>query len=162
MAPPGCGRRLCARAARCVPRSTSFLTAVILMLIYGLGVTAVFGRSLAAVILGGCGIIASLEAIAHIARREYWVLPWYAGYLTLQVAASLAVGVSAIVGAGTFCAGADNTNVCTNVQVVYGLVMALGSSTAGLFAAINSIAVFYAVRGGADPAAGEEAHKLLL
>jgi len=101
------------------------------------------------VVIGACGIIASLEALSHIARREFWVLPWYAGFLTLQVAASLAVGVNAIVGAGTFCAGADNTSTCINLQVVYGLVMALGSSTVGLFAAINSLVVWRAVRGSA-------------
>ena len=135
------------RLARCVPRSSFFLTAVILMLIFGLGVTAVFGRSLAAVVIAACGIIASLEAIAHIARREFWVLPWYAAFLTLQVAASLAVGVRAIIMAPSFCAAAANYSTCSNSQVVYGLIMALGSSTAGLFAAISACSVWYAVRG---------------
>jgi hypothetical protein len=153
----GCGGGRCsARCASCVPRSASFLTATILFVIFGLIVTTIYGRSLTAVILGVVGIIVSLEAIFHIARGEWWFLRVYTAYLLAQTAVSVVVGAIALSGVGLFenCSGAQNPNACVNSQVVYGLIMALGSSSVGVFAAVNSIVVWYAMRGTPGPSGG--------
>lgn len=136
------------RCAR-IPRSTSALAATIHFVIFGLVVTMVYGRSITAVVIGVVGIIASLEALFHLARAEYWVLPLYSGYLIAQTAVSVGVGASVLAGVGLSCAGSHNPATCNDSQVVYGLIMTLGSSSVGIFAAVNAIVVYYAMRGEA-------------
>jgi hypothetical protein len=146
-----------ARAARCVPRSTSTLHGVILLVIFGSAVVLVYGRSLPAVIIGGAGILASLEALFHVQRRQWWALPYYAAYLLVQTAASVAVGAAVLVGVGVQCAAAANPGACANHASVFGLILALGSSSVGTLAAITTLFVYYAVRRGSAAAAAAEA-----
>jgi hypothetical protein len=57
--------------------------------------------------------------------------------MVLNTIVSVAVGVVVLTGVDIECAAAPNENACASTQVVYGLCMALGASSFGLFAAIN-------------------------
>jgi len=148
-----------------VPRSTSALNATILFVIFGLLVILVYGRSLPAVVIATAGVLVSAEALFHVARRQFWFLPWYAGYLIVQTAVSVGVGAAVLAGVGVQCGNAANPSACANTGTVFGLALALGASAVGTFAAVSTLVVYYAVRAQPPDGGGElaaRARKLAL
>jgi len=74
-------------------------------------------------------------------------------YMLVNAGVSVVVGVIVLAGVDISCAGmGDYEAACTSTQVTYGLLMALGASSVGLFAAINSALVSFAM----PPAASKD------
>lgn len=105
-----------------------------------------FGRSITATVQGVVGILVSLETLAGMASGKFWVLRWFALYMICNTAVSVGIGASILAGVDVNCASASNTGTCTQTSIVYALSMALGSSSVGVFAAINSMLVYYTMR----------------
>jgi hypothetical protein len=132
------------------PRSVFYVQLTCIIVIIGLFITIMFGRSITAAILGTIGIIMSLETYFSASRNERWFLKYYAIFMVLFSAASIVVGSTVLSGVDIECAGASNQQACTTTQLMYGLIMTLGSSSVGMFAAINAALVFYATRGAPE------------
>ena len=67
-------------------------------------------------------------------------------FLVCNAAVSIGVGASLLAGTDLSCSSAYNTDSCRQTTVVYALSMALGSSSVGVFAAGNSMVVYYTMR----------------
>lgn len=141
-----CTRRLC-------PRSIVVVRITCVIVILGLFVTLMFGRSLTAVILGVTGILFSLETLFAMSRgartrENARILKYYAAYSVLATGASVAVGATTLSGVDLSCASSADVDACTATQVMYGLIMLIGSPAVGSFAAINSALVYLSLQSG--------------
>jgi hypothetical protein len=148
----GCGRCCC-------PRSTFVVSATCLLVIIGYCTILIFGRSLTATVQATVGIVVSLETLLAVWAGRFWMLRWYALYMILNAVVSVAVGATILSGVDLECAAARNATTCVQTGTVYALSMALGSSSVGVFAAINSMAVYYTLP---QPAPDTQARKLAL
>jgi hypothetical protein len=97
---------------------------------------ALFSRSLFGVIMCALGVLVSLETRSAMDRGERWWLIAFGSYMTLTCGVSIGLGALTLAGVDTNCAGAFAPDACTSLGIVTGLVLAIGSSSAGLFAAI--------------------------
>ena len=77
---------------------------------------------------------------------HFWVLRWYALFMVLSAAVSVGVGASILAGVDVNCSTAYNADACIQTSVVYALSIALGSSSVGVFAAVNSMLVYYTMK----------------
>jgi hypothetical protein len=112
----------------------------------GFFITLIFGRSLFSVVQGTLGICMSLETYFAAARGRRWWLQLYAVYMLLSSVISVAYGAVVLLDVDVECSKmADQFNACVSTQVVYGLVIALGASSVGLFAAINTALLSWAM-----------------
>lgn len=106
-----------------------------------------FGRSLTAILLGVIGIMASLETLFHISRGgPVTVLKYYSLYSVLATGVSVAIGATTLSGVDLVCASSDDVAACSSTQVMYGLIMLIGSPAVGSFAAINSFLVYLSLQ----------------
>ena len=129
----------CARfARRCCPRTAAFVQATCVIAIIGFVTTLLFGRSVTAMVQGFLGIIFSVETFFAAARGARRVLQLYALFSVLNTGAAIIVGVIVLSGVEFECAGAQNMAACVSTQEIYGLIMALGASSVGVVAAINT------------------------
>lgn len=113
-----------------------------LLVIFGLFVTLMFGRSLVAIIQGTVGIIISTETYWQVGRGGRRILKYYATWAILNAGVSIGVGATVLAGADGQCRGAANLSTCSSTQVLYGLIMLVGSAALGVFASINSLLVY--------------------
>lgn len=123
----------------CCPRSTSVVQATAILAVLGCFITLVFGRSLVAVLQSLLGILMGMETYHAAAQGKRWWLRVYALYQLLNTVASLLIGIVVLTGVDISCAGSSaQRDICASVEAVYGVMMALGATSVGLFAAINS------------------------
>jgi hypothetical protein len=137
-------------ARLCCPGSKDVVRFAALLVIFGQTVIFIFARSVPAIVLSIVGILASAEAYLAAGRSpiDRRVLALYAAYMLVQSGCFVGLGVATLAGADLTCASAANTTTCTNVAVVLGLIMTLGASSVGTFAALNALVVVLATRRG--------------
>ena len=117
-----------------------------MLVVLGFSITALFGRSIISVVQGTLGILMSLETYSAAAQGRRWWLRGYAAFMLLNAAASILIGSVIFVGVVQDCAGeVSQAARCTATQVVYGVVMLVGASSVGLFAAVNALLVSFAM-----------------
>jgi hypothetical protein len=127
----------------CCPHSTVAVTMTCLLVILGYCAILIFGRSLTATVQSTIGIVVSVETLLAVWSERYWMLRWYALYMVLNTVVSIAIGATLLSGIDLECASALNSINCAYTRTIYALSMALGSSSVGLFAAVNSMVVYY-------------------
>ena len=116
------------------------------LVVLGFTITALFGRSIISVVQGILGVLMSLETYAAAAQGRRWWLRLYAAFMLLNAAASILIGSVIFVGAVSNCsAEGSQASVCAATQVVYGVIMLVGASSVGIFAAINALLVSFAM-----------------
>jgi hypothetical protein len=128
---------------RCCPHSTVVVNITCLLVLLGNCAILIFGRSLTATVQATVGIIVSVETLLAVWTGHYWMLRWYALFMVLNAIVCVAIGATILSGIDLECASAINSATCVQTGTVYALAMALGSSCVGIFAAVNSMVVFY-------------------
>jgi hypothetical protein len=79
------------------------------------------------------------------------------------VQVSVVLGILLLTGLDLECSGAANVETCAITQDVYAVIMALGSSTVGLFAVTSTLLMYFTAGGRRpDPAKEEMQRKLAL
>ncbi len=84
-------------------------------------------------------------------------LKWYALYNIANTVVSIVVGGVVLAGVDVECASAASADTCNDVGVLYGVILTLGSSSVGVFAAINSGLAYLSMR---DTAPTPDARKV--
>jgi hypothetical protein len=97
-----------------------------------------FCSTMIAVIQGTIGIIMSLETYHSVSKGNRWFLKWYALYNILNTIVSIVVAGVVLGGLDVECSQAPNRDACNDIGVLYGVLLSLGASSVGVFAAINS------------------------
>ncbi len=91
-----------------------------------------------AVVQGTIGILMSLETYNSVSKGNRWFLKWYALYNFLNTIVSIIVAAVVLGGLDVECSQSPNRDACNDIGVLYGVILSLGASSVGVFAAINS------------------------
>ena len=142
----------CAGSALCgwCPRSVRVLQATCILVIFGLCILMIYGRSMPAVCFAITGIVFSLEAFYAAGRRDLCMLKTYFCYLLVQSGVSVGYGIYSLTNVDESCAGMPNTSTCVSASIMLSLMLVLGSTSIGVVAAVNTFFVLMTGSGSGE------------
>lgn len=155
---------LLAALGRRFPRSSAVVRMICGILVCGFVSVAIFSREAYAIVLSLAGAAASLETFAAVGRGQRDALKVFGVAQLLISGLSILLSVLNLARVEQDCAKAYYPGVCTNLAVVLSVVLAAGSSTLGVFAALAALLAYLGWRSEEDdgqaPAAGTADAKL--
>jgi hypothetical protein len=132
-----------------IPRSTAVLNLIGVVLFCGFISVALFSRGLFAVLLSSVGALSSLSVAGGAVERR--TLRVFGAVQLLVSGLSILLAALTLSNVARSCVAAQNPTQCEDVSVVVAVVLAAGSATLGLFAALSACLAFLASK-----APGEE------